>query len=106
MASFEVAEQDPTPLFESQALCVIFDVNVHSLNMLSHYAYAHACALSLMMHLCEQNKLHLRRRASSAAVLLGIYNRFTSQCQSDLSTLKCLFRHTLLFLTICYAISP
>lgn len=26
MASFEVAEQDPTPLFESQSLCGIFDV--------------------------------------------------------------------------------
>lgn len=46
MESFEVAVQDPTPLFESESLCGIFDVcrSVYALKMMPHHAYVHACA--------------------------------------------------------------
>lgn len=47
MAGFEVADQDPTPLFESSSLCGIFDVwrvrmlaPVYECNMLLHCARA------------------------------------------------------------------
>lgn len=68
MASFEVAVQDPTPLFESLSLCGIFDVclsvcvrvrvrmcvYVYALNMLSRYVYVHAHVPDDVLYVCEQ----------------------------------------------------
>lgn len=70
MASFEVAELGPTPLFESQALCGIFDiclcacmcVDVLVINMLLRYVYKH---VSLVAYAYELPLLHSVNLASA-----------------------------------------
>lgn len=88
MASFEVAEQGPTLLFESQSLCDIFDI---CLSACMHVCLCAMCmqliVLTLCLHVqarvptdvCVNATAGKKKNVLNVTFTLVIYN-FTPQC--------------------------